>query len=97
MLSERPDQAVLQEFCDDILGSLFQYNQVHNVNRIQTLNTFVAQGCNIQDTAEQLFIHYNTVRYRVKRIEEILWRDFRDLEDLLCIRMALKIHRQLSG
>ena len=47
------------------------YDKKYNTNLIQTLEVYLNKNCNLNQTAETLFIHRNTIKYRLQRIEEI--------------------------
>lgn len=55
----------------NILYSLMAYDKKYNTNLIQTLEVYLNKNCNLNQTAETLFIHRNTIKYRLQRIEEI--------------------------
>ena len=49
-----------------------------------------------EKTAEELFIHENTIRYRIKQIEEIMGCDLRDVNTITDIVTALKVRRMIQ-
>jgi DNA-binding PucR family transcriptional regulator len=61
-----------------------------------TLEAFYYHNGDINQTAEQLYIHPNTLRKRLKKLETILNVDFNQLEDMLKIFVALKIMKILK-
>ncbi|MGE2832542.1 helix-turn-helix domain-containing protein [Mycobacterium sp. SMC-4] len=75
------------------LEPLMEYDQVHNAGYVQTLRTYFETVGNVQRTADKLFLHLSTVRYRLKRIEEIAQVDLREEEDRLCMQLALRLAR----
>ena len=54
-----------------------------------TLKVFLDLNCNITDTAKHLFIHRNTVKYRIQRCKEILGEDILDPKNTLKLRISL--------
>lgn len=56
----------------EILKSLLEYDSTHGSNIVETLAVYVLDtGLNTQQTAKILFLHPNTVKYRIKKIESI--------------------------
>ena len=64
-------KTLLENFVHNILYSLMAYDKKYNTNLIQTLEVYLNKNCNLNQTAETLFIHRNTIKYRLQRIEKI--------------------------
>ena len=56
-----------------------------------TLETYFEHCSSIKGAAGELDVHENTIRYRLGRVEELTGYSFADPDDLLRIRLALKI------
>ncbi|MGE2832551.1 helix-turn-helix domain-containing protein [Mycobacterium sp. SMC-4] len=80
-------------FARRYLEPLMEYDRIHSAGYVETLQTYFENVGNVQRTADKLFLHLSTVRYRLKRIEEIAGIDLRDEEDRLCMQLALRIAR----
>lgn len=65
------NKTLLENFVHNILYNLIAYDKKYNTNLIQTLEVYLNKNCNLNQTAETLFIHRNTIKYRLQRIEEI--------------------------
>lgn len=87
----RTEDKVAAKFCSEYLGPLLQYDEKHHTELLKTLSTYFAQGCDPRRTAKSLFVHYQTVRYRLGQAFKILGIDQSDPEALLNLRVALKI------
>jgi len=85
------ESEVLEEFYDRILGPLERYDREHRAELIPTLEAFFACDGNLQRTAERLFLHRNSLAYRLRRIQEITGMDLRRWEDCFRLQLALKI------
>lgn len=79
------------------LQPLVDYDRIHSAGLVETLGTYFENVGNVQKTASALFLHLSTVRYRIKRIEEIAKIDLREEEDRLCMQLALRISRFAPG
>lgn len=60
---------------------------------LETLTTFFEQSGSIEATARVLFVHANTVRYRLRRIEEVTGFRPMDARDAYALRMGLTLGR----
>ena len=66
-----PD-AELDAFCQEQLGPLLQEDDTSNSNLVDTLRCYLFSGGNALQSAQQLFIHKNTLTYRLNRIKSLL-------------------------
>lgn len=84
----------LKEFCYSILGPILDYDRKHEGQFLETLKTYFRCNADINATAEKLFVHVNTLRYRLKKAEEFLGIDLNNLEVQLNLFTALRIFSQ---
>ncbi|NBH14658.1 PucR family transcriptional regulator [Lachnospiraceae bacterium] len=56
-----------------------------------TINKFFENNLNISETARQLYVHRNTLVYRLERIQRILGLDIRTFEDAMLFKIALMV------
>jgi purine catabolism regulator len=87
----------LSSFCQEILGTLIEYDRAQRTDLIETLSAYFAHKGNLSATAEALFVHRNTLLYRMERIREISGLDLDDPETRLGIQLALRAHRLLTA
>lgn len=59
---------------------------------MNTIRTYFHCNCNAKETAERMFVHYNTVSYRLDRIKNELGLRLDDPETKLLLQLAIKIH-----
>ncbi|BES65105.1 hypothetical protein SANA_15440 [Gottschalkiaceae bacterium SANA] len=85
------DNNELQQFALDTLGPLIIYDQKSNGRLLDTLKIYIHTNNSWTKTKDQLFIHGNTLTYRLKRIEEILELHLNDYSDRLNIQIAFEI------
>lgn len=62
---------------------------------LETLVTFIDSGSSVEAAARALFVHANTVRYRLRRIHEVSGYSPTDPRDIYCLRLALTLGRLL--
>lgn len=85
------EEYVLQEYYDNYVGRLLAYDKEHGTEYTKTLSAYLQFDGSILQTAEQLFIHRNTVNYQLNRIKEILNCDFSTLDGKLKLKLAFLI------
>ncbi|MGM9926458.1 MAG: PucR family transcriptional regulator [Bacillus sp. (in: firmicutes)] len=64
---------------------------------LQTLSVYLETQCQISETAKRLYVHRNTVVYRLEKCEDLIGEPIKDSETALRIRLALKIKSLLAG
>lgn len=97
-LKKNIDYEELEAFFSSTLGSLYDYDQKHQSDLLETLECWVSNQLNIAETARQLYIHRNSLLYRIEKIKKILALDLKDSDDLLKIQLAIKIfHMQYQS
>ena len=69
------DKAKLLVFRDRYLKKLYEADLEGTSQLMETLHTFLLQGGNMMQTSKTLFIHRNTLQYRLERIETITGRN----------------------
>lgn len=85
------DQNEVAYFCRSILKELAYPTEDSKVDLRNTLDTYLKNQGEITQTSNELFIHRNTVKYRINRCEEILGVSVDDPEISLKIRLALDL------
>jgi sugar diacid utilization regulator/GAF domain-containing protein len=78
-------------FLDRWLTPLQRYDDQRGTDLVRTLRTYLDHDLNTAATAESLFVHYNTVTLRIRRIEAVLDVTFAKVHDLTSLRTALLI------
>src|ERR1017187_8170816 len=83
--------SVLRSFRQRMLGPLVAYDQRHRAELLPTLREFLACSGSWNVCATTMYVHVNTVRYRIRRIEELTGRDLSSLDDQGDFFLALRI------
>jgi purine catabolism regulator len=81
----------LDSFKEEILGPLLSYDGGEEL--IATLEAYFRNNGNLSKTSEELFIHRNTLSYRMDRITEITGLDLTNPDTALAVQIALRIRR----
>jgi purine catabolism regulator len=75
-----------------ILKPLLKKDSKHNVDLLETISCYIYQSGNVKETAKLLYCHYNSVLYRLERIESILQLSVRDTENLFQLQLAIRFY-----
>ncbi|MBG9755849.1 MULTISPECIES: PucR family transcriptional regulator [Lysinibacillus] len=72
----------------ETLDPIIQYDKKNKSNFLDTLEHFIKSNMNIEVTAQQLYLHKNTIRYRMKLISELMNIDFNNLNTIMLLKIA---------
>ena len=75
----------------NVIDPLCQYDRAYNSSLWESLNVCFARDT-LADAAKMLNIHISTLRYRLKKIEELTGRDYSDEDDKYILRTASLLH-----
>lgn len=81
----------LEDFYNTTLKPLVDYDERKSTELVKTLETYFEYNGNLTRMSEQLFTHYNTILYRINRINEITGMYLNNPNDRLNLEIALKI------
>ncbi len=91
ILSEASD--VIREISTALLRPLVEYDETRGGQLLRTLEVFLAVGGRWSSAATELFIHPNTLRYRIQLIEDITGRNLDRTRDRTDFDVALAVLR----
>ncbi|WP_067183768.1 PucR family transcriptional regulator [Microtetraspora niveoalba] len=89
LLATVPDR-VRRSFASRLLDPLVDYDRRHRAELTLTLGTFLDCAGSWNACAERLHVHVNTVRYRIRRIEELTGKDLSSMADRVDLFLALR-------
>jgi purine catabolism regulator len=90
-------QDIMSNYCDYFLYPLLQKDEDYIAEMLRTLEAYFASNGQINDTAKELYIHRNTVLYRLEKIGEILNIDLKNTNHLLQLKLVLMFKRLLTS
>lgn len=97
MLDQVEDKSLLSFARHPALDLLRDYDQEKGSALYQTLRIFTKTGFNKARTAEQLFLHRNTVNYRIQQVEDICSIDLSTMELLFSLQLSFLIDEYLDN
>ncbi|WP_342599146.1 PucR family transcriptional regulator ligand-binding domain-containing protein [Psychrobacillus sp. FSL H8-0483] len=96
LLDSNISSSELEDFFQKCLGKIYEHDKLHTTSYISTLENYFNNNQNVSETSKAMYLHRNTLIYRIEKIKEILNTDLKNSEELLRIQIALKIFRILN-
>ncbi|HEY7355121.1 MAG TPA: helix-turn-helix domain-containing protein, partial [Ktedonobacterales bacterium] len=93
ILHHHPDKAELDNFAEEVLGKLIEYDRKRNTDLVDTLDVLMDCNLNISVAARRLYLHYNSLRYRLQKIEELIGPFVDDAHQRFNLQFALRIRK----
>jgi sugar diacid utilization regulator len=93
-MSEDPRE--LQRFYSETLEPVVAYDEQYETDLVQTLETFLEADGNVAATAQRLYTHRHTVRYRLERVRELCGHDVGSTDGREKLGLGLKAMRVLG-
>src|SRR5919206_2421540 len=84
------DPAELRRFHSETVAPLIAYDEEYETELVRTLETFLDLDANVARTAERLFTHRHTIRYRLERVRELSGFDVSSTEGRERLSLGLK-------
>lgn len=84
-------------FTEECLKPLLIYDREHTSEYMETLKEIVENNWNLKTVSERTFMHYNTIKKRYHKIEEILGMDFESAMDRTSVELAIRFRKVLKG
>ena len=96
-LSTDADQVRLLSFVDEWLGSLVAYDEEHHSDLVHTLGESLRDQQSLRASSDRLHIHPSTLKYRLRRIQELTGRDLHDADDRFNLDLACRVRASLTA
>jgi len=90
------DPAELQGFYGETVAPLVAYDEQYETELVRTLESFLDADGNVAGTAEKLFTHRHTIRYRLERVRELTGLDVSSTDGRERLSLGLKAMRVLG-
>ncbi len=85
--------------CEIFLSEVFQKNSVDALDQetLFTINKFFENNLNVSETSRKLFVHRNTLVYRLEKIKKITGLDLREFDHAIVFKVALMVRQYLAS
>jgi DNA-binding PucR family transcriptional regulator len=93
-MSEDPGE--LARFYDETIAPLVAYDEQYETELVRTLESFLDADGNVAKTAQRLFTHRHTIRYRLDRAKELTGLDVASTDGRERLSLGLKAMRVLG-
>lgn len=90
LLDQLKGNPAVNLFFQDKLSCIEEYDQRHHGELYETLYVLVESNWNLREASEKLFIHYNTMKNRYHKIQEVMGISLDNMEERLEIEFAIK-------
>ncbi len=91
MLCEMKKSHIMDDFCRDTLRPILSCETGEEL--LKTLECYYDSACNLRRTADALFLHKNSVKYRLSRIEALLGGSIAEPDRELSLKLCLKYRK----
>ena len=85
--------------CDMFLQEVFKKGSLESLDRetLMTIQCFFENNLNVSETSRKLFVHRNTLVYRLEKIRKITGLDLREFEHAITFKVALMVKKYLGS
>jgi len=90
------EQGELERFYAETVAPLAAYDEQYETDLVTTVEAFLENDGNVTPTADQLFTHRHTIRYRLERVKELSGHDISSTEGREKLGLGLKAMRVLG-
>lgn len=86
----------LKDFCDPHILQLMEYDSIYSTEYSQTLYQYIANNMSVSLVSQLFDVHLNTIKYRLRKIEEILNISLKNMDTKLSFYITFKILHYLG-
>ncbi|NMM99159.1 PucR family transcriptional regulator [Bifidobacterium olomucense] len=90
------DRAILEDYYQDSIGPLVEYDRVNGTDLTETLRAYFQFSGSVKETAASMFVHRNTVSYKLNKIEDILGVSLSDFRTREFLSVGLQVREVLD-
>ena len=85
--------------CDIFLQEVFKRGSLESLDRetLSTIQCFFENNLNVSETSRKLFVHRNTLVYRLEKIKRITGLDLREFDHAIIFKIALMVNKYLQS
>jgi DNA-binding PucR family transcriptional regulator len=95
VLASHPEE--VRSFYEDTIAPIVRYDEQYSTDLVGTLQSYLAENCNMNATAAAIYAHRHTVSYRLERVRELTALDPTSSEDRERLGLGLKAYRIIAA
>jgi purine catabolism regulator len=96
LLLSLQDPEALQTFALSVLAPLDAYDAAHGGELLHSLRAFLERNARWESAAKELTVHRHTLRYRMRKVEELTGRDLSSARDRMEFFLAIRARDMLA-
>ncbi|NMA37634.1 MAG: PucR family transcriptional regulator [Papillibacter sp.] len=85
--------------CEMFLSEVFKKSPIDSLDQetLYTINKFFENNLNVSETSRKLFVHRNTLVYRLEKIKKLTGLDLREFDHAIVFKVALMVKKYLAS
>jgi len=85
--------------CDTFLREIFKQGSIESLDQetLFTIHKFFENNLNVSETSRKLFVHRNTLVYRLEKIKKLTGLDLREFDHAIVFKIALMVKKYLTS
>ena len=85
--------------CEMFLTEVFKHGSLETLDKetLQTIQVFFDNNLNVSETSRKLFVHRNTLVYRLEKIRKLTGLDLRQFDHAITFKVALMVKKYLTS
>ncbi len=85
--------------CEMFLSEVFKKNPIETLDEdtLETINRFFENNLNVSETSRKLYVHRNTLVYRLEKIKKITGLDLREFDHAIVFKVAMMVKQYLDS
>ncbi|MBQ9248312.1 MAG: helix-turn-helix domain-containing protein, partial [Ruminococcus sp.] len=85
--------------CEMFLSEVFKKSPIESLDQetLFTIDKFFENNLYVSETSRKLFVHRNTLVYRLEKIKKLTGLDLREFEDAIVFKVALMVKKYLTS
>ena len=85
--------------CEMFLSEVFKKNPIETLDEdtLETINKFFENNLNVSETSRKLYVHRNTLVYRLEKIKKLTGLDLREFDHAIVFKVAMMVKKYLDS
>jgi DNA-binding PucR family transcriptional regulator len=80
VLKNQLSKKEMERYVEEVLGPIKEYDRYNDTNMEEVLKTYLDCNGSVQEAAKKMYVHRNTINYKIKKIESLTHKDVSSLK-----------------